>query len=382
MREDQVLAGIVRRVDTGDIARRMVEIFRRDIAAYRRLPDSAIEGQVLEISKRNVDLFLSSIVEGRTLTEAELQPFRESARNRADEGLPLEDLLHAYRLGGRLSWEALIDTSSLEEQVALLPSVARLMEYVDRVSDAVTETYHDWSRHLASEEERRVHDLLDALMAGAPLDAAMLAAAELDAVPVVDEYMPFGLALSGAGAHAHSQRAAVIRRHGVLAVTEGNRIVGLLVTADGEAAFASENQAVWVVGEATGRTELHPALAEVRALLGLGLRLGRTGRMHLEDHLPELLLAGSPRIGERLRRRALGPLEDYAERRRADLLETLRTFVACDLDRRSAAKRLHVHPNTLDYRLRRVEELTGLRLSSTSDLVLTCLALKHRGDRA
>jgi DNA-binding PucR family transcriptional regulator len=81
-----------------------------------------------------------------------------------------------------------------------------------------------------------------------------------------------------------------------------------------------------------------------------------------------------------LRRLALGPLEDYAERRRADLLETLRTFVACDLDRRRAAERLHVHPNTLDYRLRRVEELTGLRLSSTSDLVVTCLALKQRGD--
>jgi hypothetical protein len=380
MRENEVLAGIVRRVDAGEIARRMVQMFQREIAAYRRLPDSAVEGQVLDISKRNVDLFFTSIVEDRSPTDGELQPFRDSARNRASEGLPLEAVLRAYRLGGRLGWDALVETASPEERPALLPSVARLLEHVDRVSDAVTEAYHDWSRHLASEEERRVRDLLDALTANAPLDAMMLAAAELEAVPVLDAYMPFALALTGDGPHAHSQRAATIRRRGVLAVTEGNRIVGLLPRPESEAALGADNPAVWVVGEETARADLQPALAEVRALLGVGVRLGRTGRMHIEDHLPELLLARSPRIGERLRRRALGPLEEYAQRRRANLLETLRTFVACDLDRRRAAERLHVHPNTLDYRLRRVEELTGLRLSSTSDLVLTCLALTQRGD--
>jgi DNA-binding PucR family transcriptional regulator len=37
-----------------------------------------------------------------------------------------------------------------------------------------------------------------------------------------------------------------------------------------------------------------------------------------------------------------------------------------------------VHPNTLDYRLRRAEELTGLRLSRPDDLMLMALALKQR----
>jgi DNA-binding PucR family transcriptional regulator len=37
-----------------------------------------------------------------------------------------------------------------------------------------------------------------------------------------------------------------------------------------------------------------------------------------------------------------------------------------------------VHPNTLDYRLRRVTELTGLDLGRTDDLALTVLALKQR----
>lgn len=42
------------------------------------------------------------------------------------------------------------------------------------------------------------------------------------------------------------------------------------------------------------------------------------------------------------------------------LLETLRTFLSCGNNRRATATRLHVHPNSVDYRLRRVKELTGL----------------------
>ncbi|MET9433186.1 helix-turn-helix domain-containing protein [Streptomyces sp. NPDC006551] len=45
---------------------------------------------------------------------------------------------------------------------------------------------------------------------------------------------------------------------------------------------------------------------------------------------------------------------------RPELLTTLRTFLACSLDRRQAAARLQVHPNTVDYRLRKATDLTGL----------------------
>ena len=94
--------------------------------------------------------------------------------------------------------------------------------------------------------------------------------------------------------------------------------------------------------------------------------------------MAELLLARSPRLAEVARRRALGPLEEYARKRGSDLVDTLEAFLAADLDRRRAAAALHVHPNTLDYRLKRVEELTGLNLTRADDLTLTALALKQR----
>lgn len=377
MSGENLLADIVRRVDTRQVAQRMVSLFRSEIDAYRRLPESVVRGQILEISERNVALFFRTLAEERDLAEEELVPFRESARHRASEGLPLEDLLHAYRLGGRLGWEALVDAASTEEQAALLPSVARLMEYVDRVSDAVTETYHDERRHLMSEEERRLYDLFQQLIAGAPLDPPLRELAATHGIEITDVYRPFGLALPGAAAHAHAQAAADMRRRNVLALNEGNRIVGVIASGEEPDGFGGERSLV-AVGEPTPRGELVAALDDTRLLLDLGIRRGRTGRLRAEDFIPELLLARSPALAALVVRRVLGPLEDYAERRSADLLETLETFVEWELDRRRAAEQLHVHPNTLDYRLKRVEELTGLRPAAPEDLLLITLALKQR----
>jgi hypothetical protein len=378
MRQQELLAEIVRRVDTTHIASQMVDVFRAEIRAYGRLPETAVNGQVLDISKQNVDLFFTNLIEGGPIEEEDLKPFRLSARNRAGEGMPLEELLHAYRLGGRLGWQALVEEATPEEQTALLPSAARLMEHIDRVSDAVTESYHEWSRHLASEEERRVRELFDALTTDAPLEPEMLASAEAQGVPVVDEYAVFVLAVPGSAGHVHAQHAAALRRQGAVAVTEGDRIVGLLGKGESEPALGPEPHGLYAVADPAPRGELRTVLADLRSLVDIGLRLGSSGRMEVEDHLPELLLARSPGVGERVRRRALGPLEDYAARRRANLLETLETFIDCDLDRRDAAERLRVHPNTLDYRLRRVEDLTGMKLGRTGDMVLVWLALKQR----
>jgi DNA-binding PucR family transcriptional regulator len=162
----------------------------------------------------------------------------------------------------------------------------------------------------------------------------------------------------------------------VLALTEGDRVSGLVAAgADGP---LTGDGALVALGDPTPRAELADALDEVRTLVELRRRLGRTGQLQPEAFVTELLLARSPRLAELLRRRALAPLEERGARRGADLLATLETFLELDLDRRKAASRLHVHANTLDYRLRRVEELTGLDLRRPDDLLVIALALKQR----
>jgi DNA-binding PucR family transcriptional regulator len=61
-----------------------------------------------------------------------------------------------------------------------------------------------------------------------------------------------------------------------------------------------------------------------------------------------------------------------------DLLRTLEAYLGQDLDRRRTAAELHVHPNTLDYRLKRIVELTGLEPATTCGLQLLAGAVAVR----
>jgi hypothetical protein len=378
VKERELLAGLVERVDPAEIARRMVGTFRSEIAGYTRLPDSVLGGQILAVSQRNVELFFRSITEMGGPTEQEIQLFKESARSRAEEGLPLEDLLHAYRLGGRLGWEALLEAATAEERPALLAAAELLMRYIDSVSSAVAQTYLDEHQHLVSEEERRQRALFEALVHPEREVPALQDLAERVGFPLSERYRPFAKTLPGAPTHAHSQLAAALRTRGVLALTEGDRVTGLASEDVDEGVF-SRPRGLYALGTPAPRAELSTALDDMRVLLDLARREGLEGAIESKDFVLELLLARAPDLAARLAERVVGSLEAYAERRGGSgLLETLEAFLACALDRRQTAEQLHVHPNTLDYRLHRIAELTGLEPGKPRDLVLLELALARR----
>jgi hypothetical protein len=374
----ELLSALVERVDPLAVAHEMVDAFRSEITGYTRLPESVLTGQILDVSRSNVELFFRSITStSGPPSEEELLPYRESARSRAEEGLPLEDLLHAYRLGGRLGWQALLNAALPDEYPALLAAAEPLMHYIDSVSAAVAQTYLDEHQHIVSEEERRQRALVEALVHPEREAPALRDLAERVGFPLAETYRPFVKALPGAPTHAHSQLASALRTRGVLALTEGDRVTGL-ATEDADEAVFSRPQGLYALGMPAPRAELAVALDDMRLLVGVARREGLEGSIEVDGFLLELLLARAPDLADRLAGRVLGPLEAYAERRSSDLLETLEAFLECGLDRRQTAQRLHVHPNTLDYRLRRIAELTGLEPGRPRDLVLLELALARR----
>jgi hypothetical protein len=275
-----------------------------------------------------------------------------------------------------MGWQSLVDAAADDERPYLLEGAERLMDYIDRVSSVVAQAYLDERQHLVTEEERRLRELFDAIQGGGTLDAGLRDLAERIGLELADAYRPFAYSSPSAASYDHAQLAADLRGRGILALTEGDRVTGLIPVEAAEP--EAPEGALVAVGEPTARGELREALGELRLLVDLGRVLGAGGRLDPGAFVTELLLARSPRLGALVHQRALGPLEAYAETRESDLVVTLEKFVACGLDRRKAADALHVHPNTLDYRLRRAGELTGLDLGRPEDLVLTVLALKQR----
>ncbi|MGW0478736.1 PucR family transcriptional regulator [Nonomuraea sp. NPDC003214] len=91
----------------------------------------------------------------------------------------------------------------------------------------------------------------------------------------------------------------------------------------------------------------------------------------------DLLLAALPMgVRRSFRDHLLGPVEEYDARHGSELLRTLDVFLETCGSWQRAADELYVHVNTLRYRMQRVEELTGRRMSSMRDRTDLYLALR------
>lgn len=375
--ERTVVGRLFERIDVDALVDSLVDMFRDEMRSYGSVPDSILRGQVRDVTHRNVELFLAWAGEGREPSPDELDVLRQSAANRASEGVPLADVLHAYRLGARLCFQAVSEAAATADERDVLLGIADLfMDYVDRASSAAAEAYLAARQHDVSEEARRGHELVERLCQDAPLEEPLTRFAQAHGIALVDAYRPFALAAPDRPAHVHSQIAASLRMSGVLAVTEGERVVGLV----GDGTPLAGGPYLAAIGPPLPRTRLADGLDDVRFLLDLGLRSGQDrGEVSARDHVLELVLRAADGTAGLLGEHVLGPLEGSEQVRRLDPVATLEAYVGSGLDRRATAERLGVHPNTLDHRLARISETIGADVRSPRGLTLVVLALVHRG---
>lgn len=117
--------------------------------------------------------------------------------------------------------------------------------------------------------------------------------------------------------------------------------------------------------------------AEIAASLGSGastLHFAQLGVLRLI-----FPLAGHPEL-QAFRRDTLGALEDYDDQHRSELVHTLAAFLAAGGNHMRAARAIHVHRNTLIYRLERIRHVLGRDSLDEADTRLNLqLALKIRG---
>jgi DNA-binding PucR family transcriptional regulator len=72
----------------------------------------------------------------------------------------------------------------------------------------------------------------------------------------------------------------------------------------------------------------------------------------------------------------LDAFDDLGEEEREHLFETFRVWQESDASVRATAEMLICHPNTVRYRLRRIEQRTGRSLSRPRDIAELCLAFE------
>jgi PucR family transcriptional regulator, purine catabolism regulatory protein len=109
------------------------------------------------------------------------------------------------------------------------------------------------------------------------------------------------------------------------------------------------------------------------------LRLGRTGQPVRYDQLGIyrlLCTIGNMQYLMGFARDVLGPLLDYDTQHRTDLVPTLSVYLHHHGSHKQSARILHLHTNTVAYRITRIETITGLDLSDPDNRLIAHVAVK------
>ncbi|MBB5908623.1 PucR family transcriptional regulator [Actinoalloteichus hymeniacidonis] len=367
-----------------ELTDRLVGSLREQESAYRAAvvdPDELWQ-EVHESLENNVRAFLRP---KETRESARLCSWRIGAQ-RAEQGMPLDALLHAFRLGGRIVWQGLVETATRREpeQAHLLVHVAAdVWNFVDEHSGLIAEAYRQVQSRLTRRRHERMRALVGAVLDGAARIADVPAVAAALELPEFARYAVIAIAggdrgaCRGSGLPAKVAGARVVWHIGA----ESDRGIVLLGELDVE-----ELASVLRVPAGT-RAGISPAVGGLAALGSAGAlaetalatctRDGETALLH--DHLPAAMALSCPELGAALIERSLGAVLALDEPDRASLLSTLAVWLDSDGSALRAGTRLFCHRNTVLNRLRRYEHLTGRSLNRPRDLVELSLAMEaHR----
>jgi PucR C-terminal helix-turn-helix domain len=341
-------------------------------AVSEGVPDYArpLEGPFGRALRSGVEEALRQFVTAVEDPEAARATGRETYVNRGRgemrAGRGLDALLAAYRIGARVAWRRL---AAAGERAGLRPATLyalaeAIFAYIDELSADSIEGYAREQAAAAGAFQRRRQRLAGLLVrepAAAP--GAVEAAAADAGWPLPRETA--ALAVEG----EEADRLAV--RLGPDALVAPLPSLTVAVMSDPAAPGRTRELAAAlrgrraVLGPVVGWQETGLSFARAHKVLELVLdgALEPPGSLVVaSEHQVELVLGGDRRLARDLAERALAPLEAETELSRERLGSTLDAWLRHRGRTEAVARALHVHPQTVRYRLARLRELFGARL--------------------
>ncbi|WP_225730070.1 MULTISPECIES: PucR family transcriptional regulator [Nocardia] len=383
--------------DVRALSRQMVGHFVANVAPCGTLPGDAISDDATAVTRVCLE-FAASMLDGQDLP-GKMKRVEHAAAEWAREGVPIDAIHHSIHEGFKIGLDLVMANAPLEDDYRNLVDGAKtLLEILDMITSAVSMAYVRELRAVVGEHHTAVHTLTSALLGGHSTSTMArecgIAIAESYAVlavaipPHQDERNP---ALDGKVVARRKLR----RVQAELATRCGDRALSLLSVDGGTILIptddADDDALDTLVAQLTHAAQVGITATMVQAtpaqipdaadqaheLLDMVQRLQCVAGLYRFDELALEYQLTRPGPGREYLGALLDALDEHPE-----LLETLQRHIGNNLNRQRTARVLHVHTNTVDYRLKRIGQLTGFDPSQPSGLWYLRSALVARTYRS
>lgn len=383
-----------RQQEIGDL---LLQRYKEKIVEYRSLPEGFLEQDIGWIAQQNLVELLASVSSDEPETHVNLETFKNSAVRRSRQGVPVQALLHAYRLWGHTVWQEVMRTDEVRRNPqAGLVMAGRIMAHVDVVSSAVAQAYLEAATGVIQDQELAQRELLEQLIAGDGIGERTENMLKRFGINPQTRILVILVRHRQLARHTHnelSENVRYVRAHlaprGVRAPLIGLRDEEIVVVAPlgsrelVDVRTSANALAVDLPEFTVGLSRLHDTLAGVTTGYEEAqdaIRSARSCTRHprayaFADALLHHVLQSSAYRAE-IHEETILPLQRYDRQHNTELVETLRAFVDARFNLSQTATEVHIQPNTVRYRLKRIRQITGRNPGSADDLILLALGIR------
>ena len=323
--------------------------------------------------------------------EKAIHIWRQTGRRRARQGVPMELVLNAYSLGTRVLWEALLKQQSdpdlnIDDHVLLIAG-QQIWSALDIQNATLVGSYRRESSRLQRRDLQRQQSFLDGLVEGRGSDPVfaskardVLGISADDPLACVVAHFDGSLGEPLRAPEDRLERAGVYSSWHV----RGGAYFGLVPTTE-----LTQRELVTLLQPCVaGRVGVAPSAEGVSGFATAYQLAGRAAEtlprgsqqiVTVAERLPEVLLGGNPEVTSLLISETLGAVLAQPPHQADLLLETLEAMLAHDASPTHAAEQLFCHRNTVIYRMKQIETLTGRSLRDPRDKLLLSLGLLATG---
>ncbi len=357
----------------------MIEVIGRAVPEYASQPHPDSQQRLADAVTAAVAQFIAHITEPGRSTQAITAEFRAIGSAAAREGGTLDAPQNALRLGARVAWRWLCEADAGLDLRELSGVGEAVFAYLDELAAACAQGYAEALAQTAEERQRRSRRLLATILSEPPPGAELLAGLARAAGWV----LPAQVAVAALG-EGRPQDALVLPP-GVLADVNRPDPCLLLPDPDGPGRRAVIDRALRgrpaAIGPSVPLARAAMSLRWARQALALaraGVIPAARGPVRCDQHLSTLLILADEDLARALGNSRLAPLARLRAGQRDRIAETLLAWLQLGENAAAVAHQLHVHPQTVRYRLRQVHELFGDQLRDPERRFELQLALRVR----